>query len=139
MTTAPLPEQGHSTLHNQLQSLVLAIMKLGGIPSKKEAVNFLLGKVGDPHITLYVNHVSRQNGNRRSQHAIIHGIHVTNFPVGRQRINDSGSIPGMQRQSSKSRRPPHAKPDTPTTTQQTYQWIDGQMRWSAPTARRSKN
>ena len=42
-------------------------MKLGGILSEKEAVKFLLGKVREPHITSYVNHVARQNnGNRRA-------------------------------------------------------------------------
>ena len=30
------------------------------LQSEKEAVNFLLGKVAEPHITAYVNHVSRE-------------------------------------------------------------------------------
>ena len=64
---------------------------MGGIQSEKEAVNFLLDKVGDPHITSYVNHVSRRQGNRRAKHAIIPDIHATNFPVCRQTVNDSGS------------------------------------------------
>ena len=34
------------------------MMKLGGIQFEKEGVNFLPGKVGEPQITLYVNHVS---------------------------------------------------------------------------------
>ena len=67
-------------------------MKVGGILSEKEATNFLLGKVGDPHITSYVNHVARKkNGNRRAQHAIVPDIHAMNFPAGKQSINDSGS------------------------------------------------
>ena len=67
-------------------------MKVGGIMSKKEAANFLLGKAGELHITLYVNHVARQNnGNRRTKHAIVPDIHALNFPAGRQRVNDSGS------------------------------------------------
>ena len=79
-------------LHNQLQSLIQAIMKVGGILSEKEAANFLLGKVGDPHITSYVNHIARSNnGNRRAQHAIVPDIHAMNFPAGKQSINDSGS------------------------------------------------
>ena len=66
--------------------------KWGGILSEKEASNFLLGKVGDPHIMSYVNHVARKNnGNRRAQHAIVPDIHAMNFPAGKQRINDSGS------------------------------------------------
>ena len=89
LAAASLPGQGHRDLHNQLQSLLQAIMKIGGIQSKKEAFNFLLNKVGDPHITLYVNHVSRRQGNRQARHAIIPDIHATNFPVGRQKVNDS--------------------------------------------------
>ena len=68
-----------------------SIMKVGGVCSEKEAVNFLLGKVGEPHITSYINHVSRKDGSRRAMHAIVPDIHATNFPVGRQRVNDSGS------------------------------------------------
>ena len=66
-------------------------MKVGEVRSEKEAVNFLLGKVGEPHITGYINHVSRRDGNRRAMHAVIPDIHATNFPVGKQRVNDSGS------------------------------------------------
>ena len=66
-------------------------MKVGGVRSEKEAVNFLLGKVGEPHITGYINHVSRRDGNRRAMHAVVPDIHATNFPVGKQRVNDSGS------------------------------------------------
>ena len=56
-------------------------MKVGGILSEKEAATFLLGKVGNPHITPYVNHVARNdNGNRRAQHMIVSGIHVMHFP-----------------------------------------------------------
>ena len=59
---------------------------------EKEAANFLLGKVGEPHISVYVNHVARQNnGNRKAKHAIVPDIHTLHFPAGRQRVNDSGS------------------------------------------------
>ena len=55
---------------------------------EKEADNFLLGKVGDPHITSYVNHVARKNnGNRRAQHVLVPDIHTMNFPTGKQSIN----------------------------------------------------
>ena len=50
----------------------------------------MLGKAGEPHITSYINHISRREGNRRAMHAIIPDIHATNFPVGKQRVNDSG-------------------------------------------------
>ena len=42
LAVASLLGQGHSSLHNQLQSLLQAMMKLGGIKSEKEALNFLL-------------------------------------------------------------------------------------------------
>ena len=68
------------------------MMKLGGIHSEKEAVNFILDKVGEPYITSYVNHVRRHNNsNRRANHDIVQDIHAMNFPTGRQRVNDSGS------------------------------------------------
>ena len=79
LAAAALTGQGHSILHNRLQSLVQSIMKVAGVHSEKEAVNFLLGKVGEPHITSYINHVSRGEGNRRAMHAIVPDIHATNF------------------------------------------------------------
>ncbi len=35
----------------------MLIMKLGGISSEKEAVNFLVSKVEDSHITRYENNL----------------------------------------------------------------------------------
>ena len=46
-----LPGQGHWVLHNLLQSLIQSMMKLGEISSQVEAVNFLIGRIGKPHIT----------------------------------------------------------------------------------------
>jgi hypothetical protein len=67
-------------------------MKLRGISSEKEAANFLLGKVGEPHIMSHVNHMARQNiNNRRAKYAITQDIHALKFPADTQRINDSGS------------------------------------------------
>ena len=91
LAAASLPGQGHSALHNQLQSLLQAMMKLGGIQSEKEAVNFLLDKVGDPHITSYINHVSSHPNSRKAPHSIVPDIHARNFPAGKQTINDSGA------------------------------------------------
>eukprot|EP00579_Thalassiosira_antarctica_P015672 CAMPEP_0201930008 /NCGR_PEP_ID=MMETSP0903-20130614/24248_1 /ASSEMBLY_ACC=CAM_ASM_000552 /TAXON_ID=420261 /ORGANISM="Thalassiosira antarctica, Strain CCMP982" /LENGTH=79 /DNA_ID=CAMNT_0048468955 /DNA_START=718 /DNA_END=954 /DNA_ORIENTATION=- len=48
---ACLPGQGHRALHNLLQSLVQSMMKLEGISSQAEAVNFLIRRIGEPHIT----------------------------------------------------------------------------------------
>ena len=44
-----LPGQGHSTLHNQLHSTLQAIMKLGGVQSQLESMNFLIDKIREPH------------------------------------------------------------------------------------------
>ena len=59
LAAAALPGQGHSALHNQIQSLVQSIMKVAAVHSEKEAVNFLLDKVGEPHINAYIEYVSR--------------------------------------------------------------------------------
>ena len=48
LAAATLPGGGHRVLHNQPQSLVQAMMKLGGTFLEKEAVNFILDKDGDP-------------------------------------------------------------------------------------------
>ena len=64
---------------------------------EKEAANFLLGEVDDPHIALYVNHVERKNNsNRRVQHVIMPEIHAMNFPAGKQSTNDSVSSKGIR-------------------------------------------
>ena len=59
--------------------------------SQKEAVNFLLRKVGEPYITAYVNHVSGQANARKAPHAIVPDIHVHNFSTGQQQVNDGGA------------------------------------------------
>ncbi len=92
LSAASLPGQGHRTSHNKLQSILQSMMKLGGIFSEKEAANFLLDKVGEPHITSYINHVSSHPNAKKAPHSIVPDIHATNFPVGRQTINDSGAI-----------------------------------------------
>ena len=91
LSAASLPGQGSRVLHNTLQSLLQAMMKVGGIHSEKEAVNFLIDKIGDPHITAYVNHVSSHPNARKAPHAIVPDVHAWNYPTGRQRVNDSGA------------------------------------------------
>ena len=91
LAAAPLPGQGHSALHNHLQSLIMAMMKLGGISSDKEAANFLIDKIGEPYITNYVNHLSDGLNSRNTLHNIIPDIVARNYPTGSQRINDSGA------------------------------------------------
>ena len=67
------------------------MMKLGGIHSQKEDVNFLLDNIGEPHITSYVNHVSAHPNARKAPHAIVPDIHAFNYPTGKQRVNASGA------------------------------------------------
>ena len=83
LAMAVIPGGGHRVFHNQLQSLVQAMMKLGGMFVEKEAFNFLLSEVEDPYITQYVNHVSSATNSRRVQHAIVPDLHACNFPAGR--------------------------------------------------------
>ena len=66
-------------------------MKLGGISSQKEAVNFFFDKVGEPHITSYINHLSYRPNIFNAPHVIIPDIHAHNFPGGKQCVNDSGA------------------------------------------------
>ncbi len=58
LAASSLPGHGHCSLHNKIQSITQAMMKLGGIHSAAEVVNFLVDKIGHPYITYYVNHVS---------------------------------------------------------------------------------
>jgi hypothetical protein len=55
-------------------------MKLGGIHSTAEVVNFLFDKIGHPYITSYVNHVSSHPNVQKALNAIILDIHEFNFP-----------------------------------------------------------
>ena len=101
----------HRALHNQLQSLLQAMMNLGGIQSEKEAVNFLLDKVGDPHITSYVNH---HPNSRKAPHFIVPDIHARNFPAGKETINDSGATSTAEAFFERSKPTQHAKADVQT-------------------------
>ena len=60
------------------------MMKLGGILSQAEAVNFLLGQIGKLHIKQYVNHVISHLSARNAPYAIVLDILAHNFPTGRQ-------------------------------------------------------
>ena len=91
LASAPLPGQSWSILHNSIQSILQSMMKLAGISTEKEAVNFLLDKVGEPYITSYVNHVSSTPNARRAPHAIVPDLLAHNFPTGKQQVNDSGA------------------------------------------------
>jgi len=66
-------------------------MKVAGIHSEKEAVNFLLGKVGEPYINNYVDHLSSLAGCRNSPFAIVPNLLVYGYPAGKQTVNDSGA------------------------------------------------
>jgi len=65
LAAAALPGQGHRRTHNKLQSILQAMMKLGGIHAEKEAVNFIMDKVGrTPHLLL---HQSRRRTQLREE------------------------------------------------------------------------
>jgi hypothetical protein len=91
LAAASLPGQGHCSLHNKLQLITQAMMKLGGIHSAAEVINFLVNKIGHPYITPYVNHVSSHPNAQNAPHAIVPDIHAFNFPTGGQQVNDSGA------------------------------------------------
>ncbi len=50
LTSEPLPQREHKSLHNQLQHIDQDMMKKGNIDSVTEAANFLINKVGQPYI-----------------------------------------------------------------------------------------
>ena len=52
------------------------MMKVGGIFTEKEAVNFLLDKVGDPYIINYVNHVTAHPNAHNAPFLIVPDLHV---------------------------------------------------------------
>ena len=78
LAAAALSGEGHIVLNNKIQLMVQAMMKLSGIQSENEAVNFILSKVSEPHITLYVNHVlQKTNTNtRRITHTTVSDNHT---------------------------------------------------------------
>ena len=49
-----------------------------GVSSKKEAANFLVGRVGDPHMKNYVNHVTSHPSVPNMPHAIMPDIMAHN-------------------------------------------------------------
>ena len=67
------------------------MMKVASIHSEKEAVNFLLGKVGDLQIKNYVNHLPSEAERRNSIFAIVPDILAFEYPAGKQIVNDSGA------------------------------------------------
>jgi len=66
------------------------MMKLGGIHAEKEAVNFIMDKGGEPHITSYINHVTAHNSAKKAKYTIIPELHASNFPAGKQTVNNGG-------------------------------------------------
>ena len=91
LASACLPGAGFRIIHNKQQDLIVSMMKLAGIHSVKEAINFLQGKVGDPFMKRYAEHLTSQEGRRNAPHAIIPDIHAINYPAGKQTVNDSGA------------------------------------------------
>ena len=138
LSAASLPGQGSRVLHNTLQSLLQAMMKVGGIHSEKEAVNFLIDKIGDPHITAYVNHVSSHpNAERHPTSFCLMYMHGTTLPVAK------GSMTvGQHRQPRrylKSKRTRHATAATTTTTQPPSRLSAEPGKYHSRTSGNSKN
>ena len=90
LTLAALPGQGHRRIHTNIQLILLDMMKLGGIYTEKEAVNFIIDKVSKPYNLLYINHIVAHNSAKKSTFAIIPDLHAYNFSAGKQIVNDSG-------------------------------------------------
>ena len=76
------------------------MMKLGGIHTEKEAVNFIMDKVGEPRISSYINHIAAHSSAKKAKLAIIPDLHDLNFLVDKKTINDSG-VTTQQRHSSR--------------------------------------
>jgi hypothetical protein len=91
LAAALLPGHRHCSLHNKLQSITQAMMKLGGIYSAAKAVNFLVDKIGHPYITSYINHVSSHPTAQKAPHVIVPDLHAFNYPTAGQQDNDSGA------------------------------------------------
>ena len=87
LAAASLPGQGHQALHNAIQHMMVDIMKVAGIQSHMKS--FLNGKIGEPYISNYINHITEHPNPKSALHAIIPDIHAYNYLLGRQRINDS--------------------------------------------------
>jgi hypothetical protein len=100
LAASSLPGHRHRSLHIKLQSITQAMMKLGGIHSVAEAVNlavnFLVGRIGHPCITSYVNHVIIHPNAQKAPHVIVPDLHAFNFPKGGQQVNDSGAMSGAE-------------------------------------------
>ena len=102
-------------------------MKLGEILSEKQAANFLLGKVCKPHITSYVNHVTKQHhGKRRATHAIVPDIPAMNFSAGKYGTQITVVLVGKQRLSLRVKYSQSASSDTRTTTPKPRLWTEEQ-------------
>jgi hypothetical protein len=90
LASEPLPGQGYTALHNQLQHIVHNMMKTGN-NDLTEAVNFLINKVQQLYIGDYVNHVTSQPGHPKNvQDAIVPNLFTTNYPTGSQIVSNSG-------------------------------------------------
>ena len=104
------------------------MMKVTGIPSVKEAVNFLLGKVGEPYINNYVDHLASEAGRRNSPFSIVPGMLATGYPAGKQTVNDSGaSQSGEIFCEIKTQQPNTTRYNTTITTTQLLDLLIGEQ------------
>ena len=91
LASATLPGQGFRMTHRSLQSITMSLMRVAGIISQDEAVNFLSNKVGSPWIDRYIDHVAQSEVPSKAANAVVPDIHAFNYPTGRQRMNDSSA------------------------------------------------
>ena len=91
LAAAALPGMGWKALHDSLEATVQQMMKLGGIHAQRQAVNFMLGKVGEPYMTRYIDALAKSAGKKNAKFAVIPDLHAVNYPRGMQRVNDSGA------------------------------------------------
>ena len=88
----------------------------------KEAVNFLLGKVGEPYINNYVDHLASKAGCR------VPDVLATGYPAGKQTVNDSGaSQSGEIFCEIKTQQPNTTRYNTTITTTQLLDLLIGEQ------------
>jgi hypothetical protein len=127
LAAASLPGQGHRSLHNKLQSITQAMMKLGGIHSTAEVVNFLVDKIGHPYITSMLTMSAATLMHKRHHMRLFQtSMHSTSQQEGSELMTVGPRL--LLKHSSKSKHSQHAKANTITTTPILGQWIDAHMK-----------
>ena len=119
-----------SRFHNKLQSITQTMMKIRGIDSVAEAVNFLIERIGHPCIRLYVNHPISHLNAQKAPHTIVPDTHTFNYPTECQQVNDTGTTSALPLMHSLiSNLSLHTKANTTTTKMLIFGlWIGVRMK-----------